>query len=172
MMGLKPSFFIDEAALKQKFYDNARKFHPDVNVREGDSETATQVAELAALNNKAYKTLSTFHGRVAYMLERAGLAGENLKHSLDPDFLMQVMELSEQVDELGSVASPEKFNHVNGEVLRIEQEINEALINEAGNWEQADEDRKPAVLNDLSIIWARYKYLLRLQEGLATFAAR
>lgn len=54
---LPPTFKVDEALLKKKFYALSKEFHPDYYANES-KEKQDEILELSTLNNKAYKVLS------------------------------------------------------------------------------------------------------------------
>src|SRR5688572_26690030 len=95
---LEPAFEIDEKTLRQAYLRLSREYHPDFFVN--DAAAQAEAMQLSAYNNKAYKTLSDFRERVRYLLELKGLLSENDKASLPPDFLMEMMEINEQLAEL------------------------------------------------------------------------
>src|SRR5690606_9551033 len=89
------AFFPDEEALKQKYYSNSRSFHPDFYTME-DKSKQEEMLEKSSINNKAFTTLSQFERRVAYILSLHFSLEEEQKKSLDPEFLMDMMEWNEK----------------------------------------------------------------------------
>lgn len=95
--GLQPAADIDTALLKQKYLEMSRQFHPDYFAE--DLRAQTEAMEITAYNNKAFKTLSGKMDRLRYLVQIMGGADEH--KALDPEFLMEMMDLNERLDELG-----------------------------------------------------------------------
>jgi len=99
LYGIAPSFNIDAAAVRKKFYELSRAYHPDFNGG-GTATEQQEVLEKSAMINEAYKTLLNKDLLIKYILTSKGLLQEEEKYNLPPDFLMEVMDLNEQVMEL------------------------------------------------------------------------
>lgn len=93
------SFQPDQSLVKKKFYALSRQYHPDFFG--GATEVEKQEAlEISAQVNKAYKVFQNQDELIKYILQQKSLLEEEEKYSLPPEFLMEVMELNEQVMEL------------------------------------------------------------------------
>lgn len=90
------SFQPDQALVKKKFYQLSRQYHPDF-YGNGSEEEKEKALEMSALVNKAYQTLQNQDLLVKYVLKEASLLEEDEKYQLSPDFLMEVMDLNEQL---------------------------------------------------------------------------
>ena len=169
--GLPESFYPDEKLVKAKFYEFSRKYHPDFHAT-AEAEKQREILELSTLNTNAYKTLNNFESRLAYILAQHNLIGEGTKTELPPIFLMEVMELNEQLMELefefdaGSVAVLQKgFTDLwNG----LENKTKPVLE----QFESLPADEKVKALEQIKNYYLKRKYLLRIKETLATFANR
>jgi molecular chaperone HscB len=89
---------VDKAAIRQKYLALSRRLHPDHNTS-GDEAAQDKVLEDAANLNRAYKTLTNEDDLIAYVLRQKGLLADGEKYSLPPDFLMEMMELNETLEE-------------------------------------------------------------------------
>jgi molecular chaperone HscB len=96
LFDLAQSFQPDQALVKKKFYQLSRQYHPDF-YGNGSEEEKEKALEMSALVNKAYQTLQNQDLLVKYVLKEAGLLEEEEKYQLSPDFLMEVMDLNEQL---------------------------------------------------------------------------
>jgi molecular chaperone HscB len=96
LFDLAQSFQPDQALVKKKFYQLSRQYHPDF-YGNGSEEEKEKALEMSALVNKAYQTLQNQDLLVKYVLKEAGLLEEDEKYQLSPDFLMEVMDLNEQL---------------------------------------------------------------------------
>lgn len=93
------SFQPDLSLVKKRFYTLSRQYHPDFFG--GATEVEKQeVLEISARVNKAYKVFQKQDELIKYILQLKGLLEEEEKYSLPPEFLMEVMDLNEQVMEL------------------------------------------------------------------------
>jgi molecular chaperone HscB len=87
---------VDTALLPKKFFELSRKYHPDyfVNNDPGEQEEAL---EKSATLNKAFKTFQNVDQTIKYVLQLKGLLEEEEKYELPPEFLMEVLEINEQL---------------------------------------------------------------------------
>jgi molecular chaperone HscB len=91
---------VDKASLPRKYFELSRKYHPDFFVN-GTGEEQTLALEKSALLNKALKTFQNPDETIKYVLQLKGLLEEEEKYELPPDFLMEVLEINEELMELG-----------------------------------------------------------------------
>jgi molecular chaperone HscB len=168
---LPESFYPNEKAVKAKFYENSRKYHPDFHAG-AEGEKQREILELSTQNTNAYKTLSNLESRLHYILEQHGLLGEGTKAELPPAFLMEMMDLNEQLMELefdfdaDAVAGLQAgFDTIWGNLESETQPLLEA-------YEKLPETEKNAALERIKIYYLKRKYLLRIKETLSTFANR
>jgi molecular chaperone HscB len=163
------AFIIDEKLLKDTYYQNTRQYHPDHFGQENEA-TQAEMLELSTLNNNAYKTLKDFNRRVHYLLDMHGLVTEGDKHTLPPDFLMEMMDVNEALMELEFEPNPEKLQQTQTQVNGWEAEINADLQKLGTAYDAANEQDKPALLLAIKEVYHKSKYILRLKNSLSTFA--
>ena len=89
---------VDLAQLKQQFYLLSRKYHPDFYTRENDAAQADSL-EMSSQVNKAYKVFQNQQATIQYVLQQKELLEEEEKYQLPADFLMEMLELNEQLAE-------------------------------------------------------------------------
>lgn len=90
------SLSIDGTLISKKYVELQKKYHPDFFTRE--NETAQEAAlEKSSEVNKALKVLKDQDATIFYVLQLKGLAAPGEKYQLPPDFLMEVMELNENL---------------------------------------------------------------------------
>lgn len=94
IFGIPVQWATDNKALKKKYYELSRASHPDMNIGEKNDSL-----EKSALLNKAYKTLSDPDSCIGHALEVLGAIRPDEKFQLPSDFLMEVMEINEQLQE-------------------------------------------------------------------------
>jgi len=98
LFNLPISLTVDTSGLSKTYFELQRKYHPDRfgQASEAEQEEALQVS---AQINKAFKTLKDQDETIKYVLQLKGLLEEEEKYQLSPDFLMEVMELNEELEE-------------------------------------------------------------------------
>ena len=91
---------VDKIKLASKYFELSRKHHPDYFVNE-NPEKQQSVLEISAQLNKAYKTFQTTDETIKYTLQLKGLLQEEEKYQLPQDFLTEVLEINEQLMDMG-----------------------------------------------------------------------
>ena len=179
------SFRVDEAALRRTFLQNSRRFHPDFHTLADEARQA-EMLELSTLNNEAFKTLSDPDRRIRYVLELKGLLGddEHKQPALPQDFLMEMMDINENLMELEFDPDPERYAQALSEVKLLEAsllaEIQHILdtYTEPFSPEMSLELQTSNPLTSNSDLLAvrdyflKKRYLLRILENLSKFAPR
>ena len=168
--GLPETFQPDAAALKSKYYALSREYHPDFHAT-ASSERQQQILQLATLNTNAYRTLADADLRMAYILGRHGLLEEG-KQELPPDFLMEVMELNEQLMELQFEPDPEAVQRVEHETQALTQTLEAGIAPVLAGYERLPADVRPQALQQIRTYYLKKRYLLRIHESLTKFATR
>ena len=167
---LPESFRPDEAALKRRYYALSREYHPDFHAT-APAERQQEILQLATLNTNAYRTLSHPEQRMAYILSRHGLLEEG-KQELPPDFLMEVMDLNEQLMELEFEPDPTIVARVEAEVNSLSATLDAGIEPVLAGYAGGPADVRGQALQQVRTYYLKRRYLLRIRESLAKFAAR
>jgi len=167
---LPETFRPDEAALKRKYYALSREYHPDFHAT-ASPDKQKEILTLATLNTNAYRTLSDPELRMAYILGRHGLLEEG-KQELPPDFLMEVMELNEQLMELEFDADPAVVAQVENEVNALNNTLETDIESVLTDYPTLPADSRQQALEKIRTYYLKRRYLLRIRESLAKFATR
>jgi len=131
-------FSISLADLRREFLQLQNRIHPD----KYPSGAAKQHAEaLSALINEAYRTLADPLQRAQYLLREwhgIDVTAEDAatKHALDPETLMEVMEVQETIEEVG--ATPEGEAEINTLKKENDARIGVCVGALAGSFDKGD----------------------------------
>ncbi len=162
--GLEEKFFIDEDALKKKFYEFSKKYHPDFHALKSEEEQ-NELLELSSINNQAYKALQNFNSRLEQILFNKGILITDEKYALAPDFLMEMMEINEAIMDLSLEPDTKSAAKLKTQVEVMNADINESLHSAAKSYDEASENQD-AILLKIKDFYYRRKYLLRIQDSL------
>ena len=162
------SFKLDEAELKRTFYANSKKYHPDFFTLESE-EKQMEVLELSTLNNNAYKTLSDFDKRMKYILDLKEILGEEGKNKIPQEFLMEMMDINENLMELEFDFDQSNFDKVQNDLKSLETTLLEEVNPFIENYD--DTAPKEEELNAIKNYFLKKRYLLRIKENLNKFAS-
>ncbi|MEZ4910299.1 MAG: Fe-S protein assembly co-chaperone HscB [Saprospiraceae bacterium] len=97
LLGINESFHLDTAELKRKYYHLSKSLHPDLLQNSSTWENQASVLETEKIN-MAYETLKDPFKRLKHLLEIHDVLNEN--QNVDQSFLMEVMEINENIMEL------------------------------------------------------------------------
>jgi molecular chaperone HscB len=122
--GLEEVFDIDKAVLKNCYLDKSKLYHPDYY---GDDPQAQNIAVASSsFNNIAYKTLSNDIRRAQYLVElKLSHGDDNIK--LPQEFLMDMMELNELIDEADENSKPS----IDTQIEKLKSELLETIKTKA-----------------------------------------
>ena len=164
------SFILDEKALKAKYYQLSREFHPDFYANE-PQEKQDEILQLSTQNTNAYRTLSDPDLRMQYILKEHGLLEEG-KNELPSDFLMEMMELNEELMELEFDFDADKLHEIGEKSSGIMATLDADILPVLQRYTELHGLTKEEALQEIKTYYLKKKYLLRIQETLSKFAAR
>lgn len=171
LYNLPESFLPDEKAVKSTYYALSREYHPDFYATEGP-EKQHEILQLATQNTNAYRTLSHFDRRMQYILEQHGRLEEGKNNELPASFLMEMMELNEQIMELEFDYTPEAFSRVGEASAGLLAALEADILPVLQRYPELTGITREAALDEVKIYYLKKKYLLRIQESLSKFATR
>src|SRR4051812_46350655 len=87
---------VDTAALAKKYFELQKQYHPDF-FTQADEASQLEALEKSSTVNKALKVLKNKDATIQYILKLKGLVEDEEKYPLPPEFLMEVMELNENL---------------------------------------------------------------------------
>lgn len=144
---------IDPGKLAKKYFELQKKYHPDFYTQASEYEQE-EALEISSQLNKALKVFKDRDETIKYVLQLKGLLEEEEKYQLPPDFLMEMMELNEELSDESAarIASIEK--ELYSEIASIIENYNDERINEPE-------------LQKLKAYYYKKKYLKRILDRLA-----
>jgi molecular chaperone HscB len=162
---LPVSFNPDAALVKQKFYANSKKYHPDFYINE-DAEKQAEVLELSTVNNKAYQVLTDPQKRLNYILELKGKLIEGEHYVLPQSFLMEMMDVNESLMDLQFDPDAHRLAELKKEVEAIEKGVTGKIAALTASFDQKDVAGQERALDAIKDLYYRNKYLFRILEGI------
>lgn len=129
LMDFDSTFTLDTQKLQKRYLQLQRSLHPDNFSQKSVKEQEYSEIQ-SALVNKAYKTLLKPLSRGLYMLELEGMRlEEGTDSGADSEFLMELMEINEALDE---ARTPEEANKIGQEtkvkLADLTKAIDDALL--------------------------------------------
>ncbi|MBX2931161.1 MAG: hypothetical protein KF781_04335 [Chitinophagaceae bacterium] len=159
-VSLKP----DAQTIKNKFYELSRKYHPDFFTNEG--EDAQQYAlEQSALINKAFAIFNNESETIKYVLQLNNLIEEEEKYTLSPNFLMDVMELNEQLLDAKMEGDTTTIENITTQIHNLQSAIYEPIKSIVENYQEGNTTQEE--LLQVKEYYFRKKYLTRILAGLS-----
>ena len=108
LFGLPVRYPVDGSLLASRYQELQRQFHPDRYASKPERERMQAIQQAATIND-AYQTLKHPLKRAEYMLSLQGFDLSNEQHTMrDTSFLMEQLELREELDGIAHKADPEE----------------------------------------------------------------
>ena len=123
---LPVGFKIDKSKLAQKYFELQKKYHPDF-FAQGTEHEQEEALEISSQLNKALKIFKSEDETIKYVLQLKGLLEEEEKYQLPPAFLMEMMELNEELSENSAQQINEIEKELYAEVQPIIENYDDAI---------------------------------------------
>ncbi|MEN9857946.1 MAG: hypothetical protein RIT50_68 [Bacteroidota bacterium] len=153
---IPPQFEVDTKKLKPKFLELSRKFHPDFHTNE-DEAGLQRVMEISSAVNKGWQVFQDPMATLQYVLEMIGSISEQENVKLSGDFLMEMMELNEQITD----SEQNQLLDIKEKIYQYEQTlysgVKKMLISPPSATSETD-------LEKIKEYYYQRKYLNRIQE--------
>ena len=130
LFNIPVSLHVDTASLANKYFELQKKYHPDFYTQSGEAEQE-EALEISSAINKALKVLQHKESTIKYVLQLKGLLEEEEKYQLPPDFLMEVMDLNENLSADSTTALDTFESSIYSAVKPIIENYNDATITTA-----------------------------------------
>ena len=145
------SLKVDKSKLAKKYFELQKRYHPDF-FTQADEEGQAAALEKSSSINKALKLLQSQDETIKYLLELKGLLAADEKYQLPPDFLMEMMDLNENLSADSTTSIIEIETGLYDEVKYIIEGYNDSTSNEA--------------LQKVKAYYFKKKYVQRILERL------
>lgn len=163
LFGLQPTFELDPKQLDAKYRELSQQWHPD-KFAGASAKERVQALELTARINDGYKLLRDAASRAAYLLKLLGLdlddEGERT-HQMEPAFLMEILELREQLDGLRQRNDVEGALKMGAQMAERERQTHAVLARLFAEQQRAPEAARLKKLGDQV---AALRYFRRFQD--------
>ena len=93
---------------------------------------------------------------------------EETSHKMDDDFLMDMMELNENISEVSIENDEDKMNGVKEEIEKRISDLDLSILPEMKSFDVGN--REINLLEKIKDYYFKRKYILRIQENIANFA--
>lgn len=160
LFGIPVQLKVNTTELSKKFFELSRKYHPDHFVN-SDETAQAEALERSALLNKAWKTFQNPDATIKYVLQEKGLLEEEEKYELPPVFLMEVLDINEQIMETDEATERDKLSSVISQLSSgIYEPVKEIVENYKGDSTTEKE------LLQVKEYYYKKKYLDRIHQQL------
>jgi len=151
---------LNPATLSKKFFELSRRYHPDYVATETDA-VQQEALEQSALLNRAWKTFHHPDLLIKYVLQEKGLLEEEEKYTLPSSFLMEVMDINEQVMEMEDASAKPA---ITATIDQLSNDIYEPVKEIVEHYKEAVTTEKE--LLQVKEYYYKKKYLDRIREEL------
>ncbi len=156
---------IDLPRLKEKYVALSRQHHPDYHGNKNLDEQNDATSQSIKING-AYTVLKNNAKRLKYLLDLQEVLMDIEKYTLPGDFLMEMMDLNEEIEQLQINNKLTTTTTINNKVNELQNELEKVAAQV--DWTKL----KEADVINLKENYCKLKYMLRIQESLNTFVAR
>ena len=165
LFNIPVSLLVDTYSIKKRFYELSRKYHPDF-FSNASNEEQEDALEMSALLNKALNVLSNRDETIKYVLQLKGLLEEDEKYQLPNDFLMDVMDINEQLMDAKMDGDEEQLQASKQQIANLQTEIYEPVKNIVENYQEGVTSQKE--LLQIKKYYFQKKYLDRMLSGMSS----
>lgn len=153
---------VDADELSEKFFMLSRRYHPDYFIN-APYEKQAEALEISAQLNKAFKTFKNEDETIRYVLQLKGLLEDEEKYQLPQDFLMEVLEINEQL--MDAEDDPELRKNLQDTIDNLQLQIYEPVKKIIENYQEGVTSEEE--LLQVKEYYYKKKYLDRLKRELS-----
>jgi len=139
IFNLPVSFELDINQLSAVYRDLQKEVHPDKFVNAGEQQSRLAV-QMTSLVNQAFDTLKSPVSRAHYLLEIAGLDIDHEQDTtMDPMFLMEQMELREEIESVRS--KPDPLAEIDRLLKQVKNMLTDVMQSFAASYQSEDYEK-------------------------------
>ncbi len=153
------SFQINLSELRKKYYEKSRALHPDLNASEDENSIF-----LTAYNNQAYQILLDPLSRLKYIIETFNGPIQENHTLLSQEFLLEMMDFHEEVNEAVVNKDIEKLNQFKSILKDLDIKAQKLADKDFKAFEIGD--RSNIVFEGLTMYYFKMKYFNRLSQSI------
>ena len=153
----------DMQQVKQKFYELSRRYHPDFYTNASDEEQA-ETLEKSSLVNKAFKAFQNGDETIKYVLQLNGLLEEEEKYKLPPAFLMEMLELNEQIADAKMEDDTAALQQIQSTIYDIQSNLYQPVQQIVEHYQEGVTTKEE--LLQVKDYYYKKKYLTRILAGM------
>ena len=157
------SFTPDAKQVNRQFYVLSRRYHPDFFANGTSAEQAAAL-ENSSQVNKGMRVLQLRDETIKYVLQLKGLLEEEEKYALPPEFLMEMMDLNEQVMEPETDNNNAAVENIKASINKTQSEIYAPVKNIIENYQEGVTTKEE--LLQVKDYYYKKKYLNRILAGM------
>ncbi len=159
----------NQELVKKNYYANSKKYHPD-RFMQADAKTKIEALQQSALNNEAYTTLQDPMLTIAHLLRIKGILLPDEKYQLPSSFLMEVMDLNEQLSDWENQGKDASLGQsLQQSVHEFIKQLQDAIAPTMQLIDSGQEEEQ--LFLKLKEFYFKHKYLLRIKERMSIFAS-
>ena len=166
LYGLPETFRPDPAALRAAYHRLSRETHPDFFAYAPALEQQAAL-ERATRNTDAYRTLADFDRCLEYVLRLHGHLQAGETPALPPAFLLEMMDLNEQVMDLETDPNPAAAARTAAAVAALAADLEAGIAPTLAAYPTLPPADRPAALTRVLDYYLRRRYVLRLLTQVA-----
>ncbi|MCR4332336.1 MAG: Fe-S protein assembly co-chaperone HscB [Sulfuricaulis sp.] len=137
LFGMPATFDLDTDELAVRYRELQRRVHPDKFASASDQDRRLSL-QMTALINEGFHTLKDPVRRGRYLLSLRGIdLGDDTDTTMDPAFLLEQMEMREELEEVRQADNPHK------KLAELANRIEQRLQDKIGQFRRAFADATP-----------------------------
>jgi molecular chaperone HscB len=168
LFDINEGFYLDEKALKKRYYILSKKYHPDhYTLSVADEQLAA--LDKSALINEAYNTLVDFDSRMHYILQMHEVLVDG-NNDIPQSFLMEMMDINEELFELEMEPDKDKVSKIKSSIENIKLSNIDTIKSDLESYPTDNDQVNLSILNKAKDYYLKNKYLLRILDKISKFA--
>lgn len=158
LFGLTEQFDIDLAQLSSAYRDIQRNTHPDKFAHASQRDQLLSMQYTANVND-AYEILTSPLKRATYILKLRGVdLAEDHSTDMDPEFLMQQIEMREELEAAQHAECPDMA------LLKVEGELGKQLHRYEAEFKKQLDGGNPDSLNKAAETVKKMQFIVKMQH--------